>query len=50
MALAETYDPNYAARINLPNVDTNRLDARKWYYMASRLGVKEAGARLTALK
>ena len=50
MALAETFDPNFAATINLPNVDSNRQDARKWYYMASRLGVKEAGARLTALK
>ena len=50
MALAETFDPNYKASINLPNVDSSRTDARKWYYMASRLGIDEAKARLTALK
>ena len=49
MALAETFDPNFAAHINLPTVDTSRSDARKWYYMASRLGIKEAHARLSAL-
>ncbi len=49
MALAETFDPNFTTRINLPNVDSSRPDARKWYYMASRLGIKEADARLSAL-
>ncbi len=50
MALAETYDPNFTRRINLPNITTSRSDARKWYDMASRLGIKDAKARLKALK
>ncbi len=50
MALAETYDPHFARRLNLPNITTSRPDARKWYTMASRLGIKSANARLKALQ
>jgi hypothetical protein len=50
MALAETFDPAYLARINLQEVDADLPEARKWYRTASSLGVKEADARLAALK
>ncbi len=50
MALAETFDPLYLKGVNLHGVSGSRTDARKWYNMAARLGVKEASARLTALK
>ena len=50
MALAETFDPNYLQKVNLNGVNGSEADARKWYYMAARLGIKEADARLTALK
>ena len=50
MALAETFDPHYLDKINLQDVSGSRKDARKWYYMAARLGIDEANARLTALK
>jgi hypothetical protein len=50
MALAETFDPNYLKTVNFDDVSGSRTDARKWYNMAARLGIKEANARLTALK
>ena len=50
MALAETFDPNYLKGVNLHGVRGSRTDARKWYDMAARLGIKEANTRLTDLK
>ncbi|MCP4937001.1 MAG: hypothetical protein GY927_23040 [bacterium] len=50
MALAETFDPSYLKGVNLHDVRGSRADARKWYDMAARLGIKEANARLTDLK
>ncbi len=50
MALAETFDPAYLEKNGLQDVSASRPEALKWYAAAARLGVREANARLTALK
>ena len=50
MALAETFDPNYLKKVNLHDIAGSPRDARKWYDMAARLGIKEARRRLALLK
>ena len=49
LALAETFDPVYLQRVNLPDVQGDPKAARKWYRAAARLGVKEAAHRLASL-
>jgi hypothetical protein len=49
LKIAETYDPNELARLNVYGVKPNLAEARRWYQRAFELDVPEAQARMQRL-
>jgi hypothetical protein len=49
LKLAETYDPNELARMNVHGLVSNAEEARRWYLRALELGSDEAASRLARL-
>jgi hypothetical protein len=49
LKMAETYDPNELARLNVYGLKPNPAEARRWYQRAFELDMPEAQARLQRL-